>query len=283
MKTGIVRLKPAATSCPTSGFSLVELLVALTVCALLSGAIAAVAPQARAAFDSTPDVLELQQRERTVADVLTRTLRSAALLHATRDDGTPGVAVPTVELLAPDEDGERFHSFRVLAVVGQGGGVLDADQAGPSGSLRLQPDVNCPASGEVCGFSKGSVAVVVDVNGRFDVFTVASTSKSASSVSPSRALSGPYLAGSAMFAVSADTYYLDEQPDGSLTLARETAAGAVQPIVDNVPEMSIKAWRPAAMIKRLDLTVRLGARSPSPRRRIPDRILHLSISLRNPS
>ena len=94
MKTGIVRLKPDATSCPTSGFSLVELLVALTVCALLSGAIAAVAPQARAAFDSTPEVLALQQRERTVADVLTRTLRSAALLHATRDDGTPGAAVP---------------------------------------------------------------------------------------------------------------------------------------------------------------------------------------------
>ena len=86
-----------------------------------------------------------------------------------------------------------------------------------------------------------------------------------------------------MFAVTADTYYLDEQPDGSLTIARETAAGAVQPIVDNVLEMSIEAWRPAAVIKRLDITVRLGAPSTSLRRRIPDRSRHLSISLRNPS
>ena len=281
MKTGIVRLEPDA--CPPSGFSLVELLVALTVCALLSGAIAAVAPQARAAIDSTPEVLDLQQRERTVADVLTRALRSAALLNATRDDGTPGAAVAAVELLEPDEDGERFHAFRVLAVVGQGIGVLDADQAGPSGSLRLQPGVNCPSFGEVCGFSKGAVAAVVAVDGRFDVFTVASISKLASSVSPSRALSGPYLAGSAVFAVSADTYYLDKQPDGSLTLARETAAGAVQPIVDNVPELSVEAWGPAAVIKRLDITVRVGARSTNPRRRIPDRIRRLSISLRNPS
>ena len=265
------------------GFSLVELLVAMTICALLSGAVAAIAPQARAAFDATPEALDLLQRERTVVDVLTRVLRSAALLAAGRDDGTAGAAVAAVELLEPDEDGARFHAFRVLAVVGQGGGVLGVDQAGPSGSLRLQPDLNCPSSGEVCGFSKGAVAVVVNVDGRFDVFTVASTSKGAHSVSPSKALSGAYPSGSAMFEVSADTYFLQEQPDGSLTLARETAAGAVQPIVDNVPEMSIEAWRPAAVIKRLDITVRLGARSTSPRRRIPDRIRHLSISLKNPS
>ncbi|MSO35975.1 MAG: prepilin-type N-terminal cleavage/methylation domain-containing protein [Acidobacteria bacterium] len=276
--------KPDAIFCSsTAGFSLVELLVALTVCALLSGAIAAVAPQARAAFDSTPEVLDLLQRERTVVDVLTRALRSAARLTATRDDGTAGEAVPAIKLLEPDEDGARFHAFRVLAVVGLGRGVLDADQAGPFGSLRLQPGVNCPSSGEVCGFSKGVVAALVDADGRVDVFTIASTSKGANSLSPSRPLSRAYPRESAMFAVSADRYYLDEQADGSLTLARETAAGAVQPIVDNVPELSIEPWRPAGVIKRLDIAVRLGARSANPGRRIPDRIRHLSISLRNPS
>ena len=284
MTTGRIQLNPDSTWLPHSpGFSLVELLVALTVCALLSGAIAAVAPQARAAFDATPEALDLLQRERTVVDVLTRALRSAALLTAARDDGTAGAAAPAVELLERDEDGARFHAFRVLAVVGQGRGVLDADQGGPSGSLRLQPGVNCPSSGEVCGFSKGAVAALVDVDGRVDVLTIVATSKGANSVSPSRPLSRAYPRQSAMFAVSADSYYLEEQADGSLTLARETAAGAVQPIVDNVPELSIEPWRPAGVIKRLDLAVRLGARSTNPRRRVPDRVRHLSISLRNPS
>jgi prepilin-type N-terminal cleavage/methylation domain-containing protein len=81
------------------GFSLIELLVALAVCALLSGAMAAVAPPARALFDATPEVLDLQQRERTAVDVLAQAIRSAAVIRATNPDGTPGAAAPAVALL----------------------------------------------------------------------------------------------------------------------------------------------------------------------------------------
>lgn len=289
MTTGTVRLKPDATGYRDAtghrdfaGFSLVELLVALTICALLSGAIAVITPQARAAFDATPAALEIQQRERTAADVLARALRSAALLVALRDDRSPGETVPAVVFLEPDDDGVRFHAFRVMAVAGRGRGVLDGDQAGPSGSLRLRPDASCPTSGEVCGFSKGTVAAVVDVFGRFDVFTIASISKGANSITPSRALSRPYLSGSAVFAVSSDTYYLAEQADASMTLVRETASGAVQPIVDNVPELSFEPRRAGGVLKGVDVTVRVGTPTTDPRR-VRDRTRQLSVSLRNPS
>lgn len=276
--------KPDATSRPgPAGFSLVELLVALTVCALLSGAIAAVTPQARAAFDTTPEALDLQQRERTVVDVLMRAVRAAGFLAATRDDGTAGEVAPAVELLDQDGGGDVFHALRVLSVVGHGRGVLESDQTGPSGSLRLLSDANCPSGGAVCGFAKGAVAAVVDVEGGFDVFTIASTSQGAHSISPSHALSATYLTGSAVFEVSADTYYLEAQADGSFTLVRETAAGAVQPIVDNVMELSLQAWRPADPIERVDITVRVDARSTNPRRRVPGRTRRLSVTLRNPS
>ncbi len=264
-----------------NGFSLIELLVALTVCALLSGAVAAVAPQARAAFEATPEVLDLQQRERTVADVLTRVVRSAGLIVATRDDGTVGERAAAVELLEPDRGGAVFHSLRVIAMVGHGRGVLQADQSGPSGSLRL--DANCPSTGDVCGFSKGTVAAVVDVAGGVDVFTVGATSKSAHSISPLRALSGVYASGSAVFEVSANSYYLDEQSDGTFALVRETAAGAVQPMVDNVLELRIEPSHRAGVLQRVDLTVRLDARSTAPNRRVADRVRHFSVSLRNPS
>ena len=257
--------------------------MALTVCALLSGAVAAVAPQARAAFDATPEALDLQQRERTAADVLARVLRSAALVAATRDDGTAGDAVPAVMLLEPDDDGTRFHGFRVISPAGPGRGVLDVDQSSPSGSLTLTPDASCPSAGDVCGFSKGAVAIVADVDGRFDVFTVASTHQPAHALTPSRAFAAAYPAGAVVMEVSADTYRLDPEADGSSTLVRETASGAVQPIVDDVPEFSIGAWRWLDVLKRVDITVRLVARSTMPRRRVPDRTLHLSVSLRNPS
>lgn len=270
-------------TCPNaSGFSLVELLVSLAVCALLSGAIAAVAPHARLAFDSTPQALDVQQRERTAADVMTRALRSAALLAAAPADGTAGVAVPAVELLEPDEDGHRFRAVRILAIAGPGRGVLEADQGGASGPLRLRPDVYCPTAGEVCGFSEGEVAAIVNVAGGFDVFTVGSTSKGANSLAPASSLGAAYRAGSTVFQVTADTYFLDEQADGSFTLVRETAGGAVQPVVDDVEELSLGVWRADDMIKRVDVAVRMAARS-TVSGRVPARTRRLSIALRNPS
>ena len=265
------------------GFSLLELLIALTVCALLAGAIAAAATPARALFDSTPELLDLHQRERTVADVLTRVIRSGAHLTATRDDGTAGAVAPAVELLEPDEDGERFHAVRVLAVDGAARGVLVASQASPSAALHLPPDASCPAAGDVCGFLKGMTAAIVDVDGHVDAFVVASVNKGAHTVTPDRALSRAYPVGSALLAVSANTYYLDVQADGSSTLSRETASGAVQPIVDVVSALDLAVVRRAGLLARVDVAVRVGARSTLPRRGVADRTRRFSVSLRNPS
>jgi len=267
----------------TAGFSLVELLVALTVCALLSGAVAAMVPPARAAFESTPEAINLQQRERTVADVLARVLRSAALVYAVREDGTAGVVVPAVALLEPDADGVRFRALRVLSVVGNGRGVLAVDQATSSSSVQLQSEVDCPSAGDVCGFSRTATAVVVDVRGRFNVFSITGTNQADNSLSPSSGFLAPYSAGSAVIEVASDTYRLEPEVDGSLTLVRQTAAGAVQPIVDNVSELSFEASRAAGLLKRLDITARLGARSAVPHRQVPDRTLRVSIALRNQS
>lgn len=265
------------------GFSLVELLVALAVCALLSGAIAAVSPQARAAFEATPEALDVQQRERTVADVLTRALRSAALLVARRVDGSEGERGPAVTLLDPDEQDQQFHAIHVITIAGAGRGVLEFAQAGPSGSLRLKTGATCPSTADVCGFAKGTAVAIVDVDGRVEVFTVKTLNKTTRTLSPSRALSGAYPAGAAVFEVAANTYYLEEQADASFTLVRETAAGAVQPMVDFVAALNFGEWRSSGQLTRVDITVRLDARSAVPSRRVPDRIRHLSVTLRNPS
>lgn len=266
-----------------AGFSLIELLIALTVCALLSGAIAAAAPPARAVFDATPEVLDLQQRERTAADVLTRVLRSAAHLSAMREDGTRGDVAPAIQLLDPDADGARFHAVRVLAASGVGRGVLAADQASPSSALVLEAGAGCPSSGDVCGFSKGMTAAVVDVAGHVTAFVITSVSKGAHSLTPAQALGRAYPAGAALFAVSADTYYLDAEADGSFTLVRKTAAGTVQPIVDAMAAVDLRAVHRADVLTRVDLTIRLDARTLVPRRNVPGRTRWLSVSLRNPS
>lgn len=270
------------TTC-RDGFSLIELLVALTVCALLSGAIAAVAPPARAMFDATPEILDLQQRERTATDVLASAIRSAAVLRATNPDGTAGPAAPAVELLDPGEGGERFHALRVISLSGLGRGGLAVDQGPLSRVLVLRPDAPCPSLAEVCGFTKGLAAAIVDVEGRFDVFTIAAVNKGTHTLTASRPLSRAFAAGSALFAVRADTYYLDEQPDGSSALVRATAAGAIQPVVDFVAAMQVAGARRDGLLTRVDLAIQLGARTRMPGRRVADRARRFAVSLRNPS
>ncbi|MGE0863055.1 MAG: type II secretion system protein J [Vicinamibacterales bacterium] len=266
-----------------SGFSLIELLVALTICALLSGAIAAVTPQARAAFDATPEALDLLQRERTLIDVLSRAVRSAARLAAVSEQGEPGVPAPAIELLEPDADGERFHALRIVAVNGHGHGVLESDQPEPSAALRLRADTNCPAVEDVCGFSADAVAAIVDAGGRLDIFTIGSANQGINSVAPAAALARSYGRGSAVFAVTVDSYRLDGQLDGSLALVRETAAGAVQPVVDNVLSLNFTRWPAAGVLSRLDMEVQVGSRSSDRHRRVATRTRRVSIALRNPS
>ena len=68
-----------------------------------------------------------------------------------------------------------------------------------------------------------------------------------------------------MFEVGLDTYRLEPEADGSRTLVRQTAAGAVQPMVDNVAEFELSS-RCVRLdrLTRVDITVRLGARSTLP-------------------
>lgn len=266
-----------------AGFSLIELLIALTVCALLSGAIAAAAPPARAIFESTPEVLDAQQREQTAADVIARALRSAAHLSATRDDGTAGLVAPAVELLQPDPDGSWFHGVRVVVVAGPGRGVLRAAQASPAAALQLRSDAHCPSTADVCGFSKNMAVAIVDIEGHLDVFTIAAVNKGSFSLTATTALGRAYPAGSALWAVSADAYYRSAEADGSSTLVRETVAGAVQPIVDVVSQFDLRAVRRAGLLTRVEYVVRVGGRSIVPIRGVAARTRHSAVSLRNPS
>lgn len=234
------------------GFSLVELLVALTVCAVLSAAVAGLVPSARAALDAAPAALDLQQRGRTGVDVLAAAIRSAASDVASAAElGAFGSMVPAVIPLSsiPDSGETAFEALYVVAPVPNASqGVLDRDQPGPHGVLTLAAGPGCPAVGDVCGFTPGAVAAIADGAGRFDVFIVESTNSTRGEITASLAFPSAYPAGSLVVEVDAPYFRLDDQPDGSRALVRETAGGATQPIVDNVVAMGIKLWRGAPAI-----------------------------------
>lgn len=231
------------------GFSLVELLIALTVCAVLSAAVAALAPPARAAFEAAPAALDLQQRGRTGVDVLAAAIRSAAAdVAAAADLGAFGSMVPPVIPISPipDPGDTAFEAFYVVTSVPNASqGVLDRDQPGAHGVLTLAAGPGCPAVRDVCGFTPGAVAAIADGSGRFDIFTVAATNIPRRAITASLAFPSRYPAGSLVVEVEANHFRLDDQADGSRALVRETAGGATQPIVDHVTAMGLELWRGA--------------------------------------
>lgn len=237
------------------GFTVLELLVALAIVMSIAGVLAQVVQPARAAFDRVPAELDLQQRGRTAIDVISQALRSAVTPVAA-DGATMTVIVPIV-------DGAQ--------------GVLAADQAG-AGTLIALSTTPCPNIKDVCGFTPGMSAVIVDGSGQSEVFVVASTTPGSRTLTANRSLSRPYSGGSAVIEIDQYTFSLASQADGTRSLIRETAAGAVQPMVDFVTSLSFTVTD-----QQVDVSVTIQAATGALRRVLADRVFRSSVRVRNES
>ena len=250
------------------GFSLIELLIALAICSAVTAAIAGIVQPARAAFDQVPATLDLRQRGRTAIDVLSQAMRSSGPLAG---------LVPAVVLQDPDESGSRFSSITVMApAVNPAQGILAQDQMGPAASLTLST-LQCPDIEDVCGFTEGTIAVITDGASRFDVFEVASAHAPSRRLTPSTGFASPYPAGSLVMEVTADTFRLDAQADGSFALVKETAAGAVQPIVDFVTGLAFESPDP----HEVSVTLTIDAQATAARGRVAEQLFRTSVGLRS--
>jgi prepilin-type N-terminal cleavage/methylation domain-containing protein len=213
-----------------SGFSLVELLVALTICALVAATVGALIAPARAAFERAPVAIALQQRGRAALEAVAQVMRSAgANVSASQDLGDLADVVPAVILSDYDEDANQFTRLLVIAPrLSASQGTLAQNQDGPSGSLTLAP-AGCPNVSDVCGFLEDMPAVIADGTGRFDIFVVESTQSFSRRITAATMFDRPYPAGSVVVEADAFSFRLDDD-----AFVRETPAGAVQPVVDGV-------------------------------------------------
>lgn len=241
------------------GFTLMELLVAMTIPLLIAGALLGAMPAARAAFDRLPAELEMQQRGRSAIDTLSQALRAAE----------------RISVAGPDETGEYAELTAVIPVLNGARGVLSVDQPAPGSAMTLAVPA-CPNIKDICGFVNGAVAMVSDSIGNYDVFTVSSTDAGQRRFTPSQALSRAYSAGSVVFEVDENTFGLDAQPDGTYSLTRVTAAGAVQPIVDFISDLTF-----AVNLQHVAIALHVQAATESQRGVIADRVFRTSIALRN--
>jgi hypothetical protein len=76
--------------------------------------------------------------------------------------------------------------------------------------------------------------------------------------------------------IAQHTFSLARQADGSFSLMRETAAGAVQPVVDGVASLVFHASE-----HQVHIAVTLQAATESLRQVLQDRVFRTSVHLRN--
>jgi len=241
----------------SSGFTVIELLIAMTITLLIAGVVASVTPPARAAFDRVPAELDLQQRGRTAIDAMSQALRGSVLV--------------------PGETG-TFGELTVVVPIHAGAqGLLSVDQPGPAAAITLSTE-QCPNIKEVCAFIAGATALISDSAGDYDVFRIASVIAATRRITPERALSRSYPLGSIVFEVDQFTFRLSEQADGSHSLIRETFAGAIQPIVDFVSGLSF-----AVTASEIGVSIDVEPPSESLRALMTGRAFRSSIRLRNAS
>ena len=259
------------------GFTVIELMISLAIVTLLAGALAALAQPAREVFDRVPAELELQQRGRTAIDVISNAVRSAGRnVPATNELGSFADMLPSVAFTDPDESGEAFSTLTVTTPAVNGGqGVLVAGHDGAFTPLTLGP-ARCPNIMDVCGFSPGTMAIIADGAGHHDLFEVAATAGGARTLTPDRALSQAYPAGSAVIEIDQHTFSLASQADGSFSLIRETAAGAIQPVIDGVASLLF-----SGSDNQVDIALTVEAAPVALRRAIEDRVFRTSVHLRN--
>lgn len=194
----------------------------MTVTLLLAGALLSAVGPAREVFDRVPAELDLQQRARTALDHITQAIRLAGI---------------DVALSEPDESGRSTELAAIVPIPAGALGHLEVDQGSADGALTLAT-TPCPNVKDVCGFIAGSLAMISDADGHDAVFVIASTQPGSRRLFPAAPMSEAYPAGSIVREVDRLTFRLEEQPDQSYSLVRETAAGAIQPIVDFVSGLS---------------------------------------------
>jgi prepilin-type N-terminal cleavage/methylation domain-containing protein len=232
------------------GFTLVELLVAVAVMLVVTGAVFAVLDPARGAFQVQPEAADLQQRLRVAADAVALDLRTAGAGSSTgASTGTlarflPSVFPYRVGLVSPDTPGAATSDTITLvrASAGFAQATLRDATTTDAASVSIATPPGCPVAGGTCGFEAGMLALLYDETGAWDLFSVAAVEGGVlTKRAGSRGLSKDYQAGAEIVQVDVAAYAVKAER-GTLIpqLRRYDGDQSEQPLVDHIVALEIE-------------------------------------------
>ncbi len=224
----------------SAGFTLVETLIALVLTLLVTGSALALASPASRASALQPEVMDIQQRARVAADVLTRELNTAGA----------GLAAHQVPALLPlrlgsvrgDSAGTaRADAVTMLSVPVGAAETTTAAAMGPvTWSMTVSSSPTCMAV--LCGWTAGADVLVADASGRFDLFRITRVSGGAATLRPHGAPAAAYTAGAFVTAIVQRTF---ERDAATAQLRVYDGDQSDQPVVDHVAALSFRYFAAA--------------------------------------
>ena len=163
------------------GFTIIELLVAVTIMLVITGAIFAIVDPSRTTARAQPEVSDQNTRMRVGLDTLAKDLvmAGAGTYSGAIAGGLANFFAPVVPFrmgtLYPAEYLDRFHPDRItIAYVPNTAAqtrVADA-MPQPSSEVKVDAQPGCPAGDALCGFRDGMRVVIFDDTGAYDFFTI---------------------------------------------------------------------------------------------------------------
>jgi hypothetical protein len=229
------------------GFSLVELLLSLTVTLLVSAALLAAVRPTDAIFNVQTESADMQQRLRVASRVLFNDL---VLAGAGMDTGAAvrlsDFFPPVLPYRRARTGGDSPGTFRpdvasITYVPSLRAQTTTASaMAAASGSVRVNLASGCPLTDGACGFSNARVVLIHDGHGSFDLFRVDDVQGSLLSLHHSLTDSTMvYPPGSRITEVVSRSYFLRtaNPADGSQLLRDDGDDRPAVPVLDHVVQM----------------------------------------------
>jgi hypothetical protein len=230
-----------ATTGSARGFTLVEVLVGSTISLAVIALACHLAADVQVAWRSAAARVDVQQRARVTADLVSRLLREAGAgpmsgpARANLIRGIPPVLPRRVGRRgahAPDEF--RTDAFTVIrAVEEREHGALLTPAPSGAATLELSPACALPA----CGFAEGDSLLLLDASGQYDIFTVIGVDGTALAVRHHGTHpSASYVADTPVLAVESASITLNRT---SGTLRLYDGDGNDLPVLDDVVDLRV--------------------------------------------
>lgn len=171
----------AARPVPDSGFTMVEMLVSITVMLIIVGSIFTLVDPTHGISRAQPEVSDMQQRMRVATDQMSKDLIMAGA--GTYSGAIAGGLANFFAPIQPFRSGtlyygeslQRYFPDRItIAYVPNTAAQTQIREPMPQPSSEVKVDARpgCPVGDELCGFDNGMRVIIFDNTGAFDFFTI---------------------------------------------------------------------------------------------------------------